>query len=87
VAGEVVAGHGCLLGLGGFAGPGRARGGQQERGGVTEIRGLYFLGLTWQHTRGSALLGFVHDDAAYLADRIAAHRRATPVPSLPADKH
>jgi putative flavoprotein involved in K+ transport len=31
--------------------------------------GLYFLGLTWQHTRGSALLGFVNDDAAYLADR------------------
>jgi putative flavoprotein involved in K+ transport len=61
-----------------------------HRRGVTEIPGLYFLGLTWQHTRGSALLGFVHDDAAYLADRIAAHRRATnaaPVPSLPADKH
>ena len=34
--------------------------------------GLYFLGLSWQHTRGSALLGFVNDDAAYLADRIAA---------------
>jgi hypothetical protein len=29
------------------------------------------LGLSWQHTRGSALLGFVNDDAAYLADRIA----------------
>ena len=24
----------------------------------------------WQHSRGSALLGFVHEDAAYLADRI-----------------
>jgi hypothetical protein len=33
--------------------------------------GLYFLGLSWQHTRGLALLGFVNDDAAYLADRIA----------------
>jgi putative flavoprotein involved in K+ transport len=39
--------------------------------GVTEVPGLYFLGLSWQHTRGSALLGFVNDDAAYLADRIA----------------
>jgi putative flavoprotein involved in K+ transport len=35
------------------------------------VPGLYFLGLSWQHTRGSALLGFVNDDAAYLAERIA----------------
>jgi putative flavoprotein involved in K+ transport len=27
-----------------------------HRRGVTEIPGLYFLGLSWQHTRGSALL-------------------------------
>jgi putative flavoprotein involved in K+ transport len=44
--------------------------------GVTEVPGLYFLGLSWQHTRGSALLGFVNDDAASLADRIASGRRA-----------
>jgi len=25
------------------------------------------VGLSWQHTRGSALLGFVNDDAAFLA--------------------
>jgi putative flavoprotein involved in K+ transport len=42
-----------------------------HRRGVTEVPGLYFVGLSWQHTRGSALLGFVNDDAAYLADRIA----------------
>ena len=48
-----------------------------HRRGVTEIPGLYFLGLSWQHTRGSALLGFVHDDAAYLAGRITSHARAT----------
>jgi putative flavoprotein involved in K+ transport len=42
-----------------------------HRRGVTEAPGLYFLGLSWQHTRGSALLGFVNDDAAYLANRIA----------------
>jgi putative flavoprotein involved in K+ transport len=53
------------------------RGQVTHRRGVTEVPGLYFLGLTWQHTRGSALLGFVNDDAAYLADRIAAHQRAT----------
>jgi putative flavoprotein involved in K+ transport len=38
-----------------------------HRRGVTEVPGLYFLGLSWQHTRGSALLGFVSQDAAYLA--------------------
>jgi putative flavoprotein involved in K+ transport len=41
-----------------------------HRRGVTEVPGLYFLGLSWQYTRGSALLGFVSDDAAYLADQI-----------------
>ena len=48
-----------------------------HRRGVTEVPGLHFLGLTWQHTRGSALLGFVHDDAAYLAGRITTNARAT----------
>jgi putative flavoprotein involved in K+ transport len=47
-----------------------------HRRGVTEVPGLYFLGLSWQHTRGSALLGFVNDDAASLADRIATRHRA-----------
>jgi putative flavoprotein involved in K+ transport len=41
-----------------------------HRRGVTEVPGLYFLGLSWQHTRGSALLGFVNDDAAYLIDHL-----------------
>jgi len=41
-----------------------------HRRGVTDVPGLYFLGLPWQHSRGSALLGFVREDAAYLADRI-----------------
>jgi putative flavoprotein involved in K+ transport len=42
-----------------------------RRGVVTDVRGLYFLGLSWQYTRGSALLGFVADDATYLAEQIA----------------
>jgi putative flavoprotein involved in K+ transport len=37
-----------------------------HRRGVAEVPGLYFLGLSWQHTRGSALLGFVNDDATFL---------------------
>jgi putative flavoprotein involved in K+ transport len=47
-----------------------------HRRGVSEVPGLYFLGLSWQHTRGSALLGFVADDAAYLADQIATRHQA-----------
>jgi len=43
-----------------------------HRRGVTSAAGLFFLGLPWQYTRGSALLGFVKDDAAFVAGRIAA---------------
>jgi putative flavoprotein involved in K+ transport len=43
-----------------------------HRRGVMDIAGLYVLGLPWQHTRGSALLGWLKDDAEYLANRIAA---------------
>jgi putative flavoprotein involved in K+ transport len=39
--------------------------------GVTTAPGLYFLGLTWQYTRGSALLGWVKNDAQFIAQRIA----------------
>ena len=57
--------------------PSVARDGQvAHRRGVTDVPGLYFLGLSWQHTRGSALLGFVHEDAAYLAGLITSHARA-----------
>jgi len=31
---------------------------------------LYFLGLYWQWTRGSALIGWVKDDAEFIADQI-----------------
>lgn len=49
-----------------------------HRRGVTEVPGLYFLGLPWQHTRGSALLGWVKDDAEYLADAIGTLAQASP---------
>jgi putative flavoprotein involved in K+ transport len=48
----------------------------RHRRGVTDVPGLYFLGLTWQHTRGSALLGWVKDDAEFIAEQIAAHQAA-----------
>jgi putative flavoprotein involved in K+ transport len=38
-----------------------------HRRGVTDASGLFFIGLPWQHTRGSALIGFVKDDAAFIA--------------------
>jgi putative flavoprotein involved in K+ transport len=44
----------------------------RHRRGVTDVPGLFFLGLTWQHTRGSALLGWVKDDAKFIADQIEA---------------
>jgi putative flavoprotein involved in K+ transport len=59
----------------------------RHRRGVTEIPGLYFVGLPWQHTRGSALLGWVKHDAQFIAQRIAdAARQRTgdraPAPAL-----
>ena len=54
----------------------------RHRRGVTDVPGLFFLGLTWQWTRGSALIGWVQDDAQFLAERIAdleeAKSRAVP---------
>jgi putative flavoprotein involved in K+ transport len=38
--------------------------------GVSNIDDLYFIGLPWMYTRGSATLGGVAKDASYLADLI-----------------
>jgi putative flavoprotein involved in K+ transport len=46
--------------------------GVEHERGVSPVPGLSFIGLPWQHTRGSALLGFVKDDAEWLAERITA---------------
>jgi putative flavoprotein involved in K+ transport len=42
-----------------------------HQSGITSVAGLYFLGLSWQRTRGSALLGWVGQDAAFIAQYIA----------------
>ena len=47
-----------------------ANGTVPHRRGVTDTPGLFFLGLPWQHTRGSALLGWVKDDAEHVAERV-----------------
>ena len=48
-----------------------------HRRGVTDVPGLYFLGLPWQHTRGSALVGWVKDDAEFVAERIGERAAAS----------
>jgi putative flavoprotein involved in K+ transport len=48
-----------------------------HRRGITDVPGLYFIGLTWQHTRGSALLGFVAEDARHLAHHARLHSQAS----------
>ena len=59
----------------------------RQEAGVTDVPGLYFLGLPWQTSRGSALLGFVGADAATLSARMAADPRNTtpaePAPAIP----
>jgi putative flavoprotein involved in K+ transport len=50
--------------------------------GVTQAPGLYFLGLPWQTSRGSALLGFVGADAAALSARIIGGLGAPQKPSV-----
>jgi putative flavoprotein involved in K+ transport len=52
--------------------------------GVTPVPGLSILGLPWLHTRGSALLGFVKDDAAWLASHVS-RELTTAVSGTPAD--
>jgi putative flavoprotein involved in K+ transport len=49
--------------------------------GVTAAPGLYLLGLPWQHTRGSALLGWVKDDAEYIVRRIDALATSCTIPA------
>lgn len=39
--------------------------------GISSIKGLYFIGLPWLHTRGSATLGGVKKDAEYISSYIA----------------
>jgi putative flavoprotein involved in K+ transport len=62
-------------------GEGRVR----HRRGVTDVPGLYFLGLSWQWTRGSALVGWVKDDAEYIAQQIESHERRESMPEITVD--
>lgn len=43
--------------------------------GRTRVPGLFFVGLPWQHTRGSSLLGFVQHDAEWVATHLTTSDR------------
>lgn len=45
--------------------------------GVTRVPGVYFLGLPWQRSRGSALLGGVGRDAEWIARHVSHYVRST----------
>jgi putative flavoprotein involved in K+ transport len=49
-----------------------SRGEPVHRGGIAAVPGLYFLGLQWLSKMSSSFLSGVGDDAAHLADHIAA---------------
>ena len=47
----------------------------QERG-VTSVKGLFFLGLAWMHSRNSGLLGGVKADAKFITDAALLNNQA-----------
>ena len=55
-----------------------ARGHPRQQRGISPLPGLYFLGLPWQHTWGSARFSGVSADAAFLAEAITRKRQTTP---------
>jgi putative flavoprotein involved in K+ transport len=53
------------------------RGEPIQRRGVSEVPGLYFLGLHWMHTFKSGTFLGIGDDAAYVADHLIGHLRSS----------
>ena len=56
--------------------PSAARGEPLHRKGVTDVPGLYFLGLPWLSRMNSSFMSGVGEDAVYLADHIAARQKS-----------
>lgn len=48
----------------------------RHRRGITEVPGLYAIGLRFQHRRNSTFIDGARHDAVYIADHITAHRAA-----------
>jgi len=51
--------------------------------GITQVPGLYFVGLPWLHTWGSGRFSGVARDAAFIVEHIAGRERAGAVPVRP----
>jgi putative flavoprotein involved in K+ transport len=51
--------------------------------GVTQIEGLYFIGLPWLHTWGSGRFSGVGRDAEYIVQQITSVRAQQPESSEP----
>lgn len=61
----------------------------RHRRGVTDVPGLYFVGLRFQHRLNSSLIGGVGNDAEFVADAVAArygYTRSTPRPVMSAER-
>ncbi len=48
--------------------------------GVTDVPGLYFLGLHWMHTFKSGTFMGIGDDAAFVADHLLGHLDGRDIP-------
>jgi putative flavoprotein involved in K+ transport len=46
------------------------RGAPRHQRGLTDLSGLYFLGMHGQYSRGSSLIHWVKDDASYIVDQV-----------------
>ncbi|MDN6280344.1 MAG: NAD(P)/FAD-dependent oxidoreductase [Psychroflexus sp.] len=51
--------------------------------GVSHMKGLFFIGLPWLHTRASATLGGVKEDAEYLVNQIEKHSQKEAAQEFP----
>jgi putative flavoprotein involved in K+ transport len=49
-----------------------------HRRGVSQVPGLYFVGLPWLHARKSSLFLGVGDDAEYIVGHLASRRGSWP---------
>jgi putative flavoprotein involved in K+ transport len=48
------------------------RGAPLHQRGVTDSAGLFFLGMHFQYSRGSSLIHWVSEDAAYIVNQVLA---------------
>ena len=60
---------------------------RQIRGVVTDVPGLFFIGLPFMYAGASALLGGVGRDAAYLADEMARPGPRPEIAERPGSRH